>query len=271
MINNEAGQTPQPRDPISQVDTAMMIAAALEERYPNALAQIIAIVKALGRTQSRELLTKTLEIEANGGMMLPDNSRRKTPGGVFFHLAYTTGQPKPGKQLTRPQDHTKKPKNGVVQTMQLNDTSKSQSGTEKPLLQQTAIIFSWDDRIATVTEAEAEKGSANVKITLVGRPGKIINKGQFVMTLMESSKVPMLPKGLPTPANMTTKYGVYIATKQWNKVSEAMQDQEDVLIIEGFPKFDVESGSIAVFVTNITTKKQQMAKKQAQSKVGQEA
>jgi molybdopterin-guanine dinucleotide biosynthesis protein len=63
---------------------------------------------------------------------------------------------------------------------------------------------------------------------------------------------------------MTTKYGVYIATKQWNKVAEAIQDTEDALIIEGFPKIDTETSTIAVFTTNITTKKQQMAKKQSQ-------
>jgi hypothetical protein len=266
MIDNETEQTPAPRDPFSQAETATIIADALGETAFSARAQITRIVRALGRTQSRELLAKTLEIETNGGVMLPDNSRRKTPGGIFFHLAYTTGKPKPGKTLERPQDRVKKPKNGAAQSSQSNDTPKAQKATEKP--QHPAMVFTWDNRIAIIKEAEETKGTANVKITLIGRPGKIIDKGQFVMTVMESSKVPMLPKGLPMPTNMTTKYGVYIATKQWNKVVEAIQDPEDALIIEGFPKIDTETSTIAVFATNITTKKQQMAKKQPQTASG---
>jgi molybdopterin-guanine dinucleotide biosynthesis protein len=52
--------------------------------------------------------------------------------------------------------------------------------------------------------------------------------------------------------------------KQWNKVAEAIQDPEDVLIVEGYPQLDLETRSIAVFATNTTTKKLQMAQKQAQ-------
>jgi hypothetical protein len=53
------------------------------------------------------------------------------------------------------------------------------------------------------------------------------------------------------------------ASKQWKKVEEAIKDPEDVLIVEGFPKTDPEVSAIAVFATNVTTKKLQMAKKQS--------
>ena len=68
-----------------------------------------------------------------------------------------------------------------------------------------------------VKEAENEKGQATVKITVIGRPGKIVDKGSCIVTMMESTKVPMLPKGLPTPTHVPTKYAVYIASKQWKK------------------------------------------------------
>jgi hypothetical protein len=58
---------------------------------------------------------------------------------------------------------------------------------------------------------------------------------------------------------------VYIASKQWKKVEEAIKDPEDSLIIEGFPKIDQEMSAIAVFASNVTTKKLQMAKKQPQA------
>jgi hypothetical protein len=257
MINNETApeQPAQTQREPSQAETAAIIADALGETAEAPRRNIVRIVHVLGRTQARALLAKTMEIEANGGIMLPDNSRRRTVGGIFFHLAYTTGQPKPGKTLERPVFRAKKPKNGDAQPKQANEKAQ----------QQPATVFTWDDRIAIINEASTEKGNATtVKITLVGRPGKILDKGQFIVTVMESSKVPALPKGLPTPTNMTTKYAVYVAAKQWKKVADAIQDPEDALIIEGFPKIDPETSAIAVFTTNITTKKQQMAKKQSQ-------
>jgi hypothetical protein len=116
-----------------------------------------------------------------------------------------------------------------------------------------------------VKEAEIEKGNANVKITVIGRPGKIVDKGTCIVTVMENIKVSTLPKGLPTPTNVPTKYAIYIASKQWAKVKATIADPEDVLIIEGFPKTDPEVSAIAVFATNVTTKKLQMAKKQPQA------
>ena len=56
---------------------------------------------ALGRTQARALLTETIRIEEQGGMMVPDGSRRRTPGGVYLYLVYTQGVPKPGRVLNR--------------------------------------------------------------------------------------------------------------------------------------------------------------------------
>jgi len=82
------------------------------------------------------------------------------------------------------------------------------------------------------------------------------------MTVMEESRTPALPKGLPTPTSTPTTYAVYIASKQWAKVKDAIADPEDVLIVDGFPKTDAQVTAIAVFATNITTKKLQMSKKQ---------
>jgi len=48
------------------------------------------IVDRCGVEKTRELFQQTLEIEENGGIMLTDGSRRRTPGGVFFHLVKET-------------------------------------------------------------------------------------------------------------------------------------------------------------------------------------
>jgi hypothetical protein len=79
--------------------------------------------------------------------------------------------------------------------------------------------------------------------------------------LLRFSRCATRGKGLPTPTSTPVKYAVYIAAKQWNKVREAIQDPEDALIIEGFPKTDPEVSAIALFCTNITTKKLQQAQR----------
>lgn len=237
-------QRSKPAQEPSQEETANMIADQLGETEETPRTQILSIVRALGRTQARALLQQTLDLEAEGGMTVLDGSRRRTPGGVYFHLAYTTGKNKRnGKPLKRPA------------------VKKSEGETPQP---EPMAVFAWKDRIAALQEAEVEKGNANVKITVVGRPSKIVDRGTCVVTVMESRKVPALPKGLPTPTGAPTKYSVYISSKQWKKVAEAIADPEDVLIIEGFPTTDPQTSSIAVFATNTTTKKLQIAQKEAQ-------
>lgn len=237
--------------------TALMIAQTLGETGQAVRQQIQRIVWALGPTAAQSMLEQTLQIEQNGGMMLRNGSRRRTPGGVFFHLVYTTGQPQEGRTLGMPV--SKKPKE--EQTHQASKQQVKQP-IPKPAPQEIPL-FRWEDRIKAIKEAKNEKGQINVKITVIGRPGKIVDRGSCIITVMESTKVPTLPKGLPTPTSVPTKYVIYIASKQWKKVEEAIKDPEDMLIIEGFPKTDPEVSAIAVFTTNVTTKKLQMAKKQS--------
>src|SRR5207247_6545673 len=89
-----------PREP-SQLETAKMIANRLGETDHFPRKQIVDLVKVLGRTQARALLERTLEIEANGGMLTKNKKQKRTLGGIFFHLAYTTGTPKEGKILKK--------------------------------------------------------------------------------------------------------------------------------------------------------------------------
>lgn len=230
---------------LSQQETAITIADQLGETASGPRMQIGRIVRTLGRTQAQALLQETLEIEAGGGMMLPDNSRRRTIGGIYFHLVYTKGKPKEGKHLQRPMH--KKP------------TSESQPP-------QLIATFTWKDRIDAIRKIEEKKGNANVKITLVGRPGDLASHGACITTAMESTKIPTLPRGLPVPPSIATKYTVYIAAKQWKKVEQAITDPEDVLIVEGYPQIDMQTNTIAVFTTNVTTKKLQQAKKLPEGK-----
>jgi hypothetical protein len=259
LRNRDKHASQQQTEP-SVHEVASIIAQALGETESAAQEQLQRIVWALGQTAAREILEQTLQIEQNGGMMLRNGSRRRTAGGVFFHLVYTTGQPLQGRRLQRPASQKPKPEK---QAQEPSDQQPKQKIPKQP--SDSPSLFQWDNRREAVKEAENEKGQATVKITVIGRPGKIVDRGSCILTMMESTKVPMLPKGLPTPTNVPTKYAVYIASKQWKKVEEAIKDPEDTLIIEGFPKTDPEVGAIDVFATNVTTKKLQMAKRQPQA------
>jgi hypothetical protein len=229
----------QPATNITADEVEQTIAERLGETEPEPLKLLHKVVMKLGPEQALAFLKETQEIEAQGGLLLPDGSRRRTPGGVFFYLVRTKG-PKPVRFLFWKQ-------------------KQGQAITSPP------PAFTWADRIAALDEIGAEKGAAStVKITVIGRPGKIIDRGTCVVTNLLSTKVPSLPKGLPTPPNVATTYTLYIASKQWRRVAEAMKDPEDTLIVEGFPQLDAQTGSIAVFATNTTTRKLLQAQRQTQ-------
>jgi hypothetical protein len=67
------------------------IAEALGEKEPWPRRLIHIIVKHTGPDQALTFLHQALEIEQKGGMMLPDGKRRRSVGGIFFHLVKTQG------------------------------------------------------------------------------------------------------------------------------------------------------------------------------------
>ena len=104
-----------------------------------------------------------------------------------------------------------------------------------------------------------------MKVTLIGRPTKTVERSEFTLLLMNhAGPLPSLPKGIPVPTKVPeTSYVVYIGAKQWKNVKEALQNPDDTLIIEGTQFYDKEYEAIAVFATNTTTKQLQQAKRQS--------
>ena len=73
--------------PAKQPDSTMeRIAVALGETETQPLTHIARIVRTLGEERTMALLARAEAVEAQGGMTLPDGTRR-TKGGVFFRLA----------------------------------------------------------------------------------------------------------------------------------------------------------------------------------------
>jgi phosphorylated adapter RNA export protein len=66
--------------------TIQQLTTSLEETQPKALRQIERMVRQLGVEEALRYLAETERIEAEGGIMLPDGSRRRSKGGVFFFL-----------------------------------------------------------------------------------------------------------------------------------------------------------------------------------------
>ena len=206
------------------------IAQQLGETQPWPLNQIRRIVQRLGPEAAFAFLHEAHQIEAQGGLMLPDGSRRRTLGGVFFFLV---------RERVTPEDRA-------------------------------AIFPSWPKRPEapppppeTLPNLSGELRT--VKLTLLGRPGPITTSPTgTITTTLQSSNVPALPKGLPAPPRTPTPYTVYIAPKQWAKVAAALSNPEDVLIVEGFPATDPARPGITVFATNVTTKQLQQAQRAAQ-------
>jgi hypothetical protein len=71
---------------MSREAAAAAIAEKLGETDATPLKQIDQIIEALGEARALELLEQTMQIEAQGGMTVANGSRRRSPGGVFFHL-----------------------------------------------------------------------------------------------------------------------------------------------------------------------------------------
>ncbi len=84
LLSQVTQEAPKAPHDIEAAITA--IAEMVDETQPAALAQIGRIVQHLGIAFAREILAETQRIESQGGMLIQDGSRRRTPGGVFFYL-----------------------------------------------------------------------------------------------------------------------------------------------------------------------------------------
>ena len=90
-----------------------------------------------------------------------------------------------------------------------------------------------------------------MKITVVGRPNSVAERGPVVLVGLRSERAPSLPKGLPAPAQPTA-YLLLIARKQWDKVAASVRRPDDALIVEGYPTLDARFPGITVLATRAT-------------------
>ncbi len=78
---------------------AAAIAIQLQETEPGVLIQISRILERMGSEFVQTVLTDTLRLKAEGGMLTEDKQRRRTPGGVLFYLVRGRVSPEDRKAL----------------------------------------------------------------------------------------------------------------------------------------------------------------------------
>lgn len=228
---------------------ATQIATQLGETAFAPRRQIQRIVAVLGVAKTQALLAEALAIEARGGLLLPDGSRRRTTGGVFFHLVKARVTARQRWLLFRRLPPSRAKGNQRVPA-------------EPPL--------TWASRLPAARAALQQQGAIeDVKIILVGRPGVVVARPNCVIAALSSTRGPSLPKGLPAIPETPTNYTVYIAHQHWARVAELMANSEDSLVIEGWAAYDPELEGIAVFATFVTTRLLRAQQKRQQA--GEEA
>ncbi len=232
---------------------ARAFAAVLGETMPPPLRIITRVVDRLGPARARALLGQALTVEAQGGLTLPDGTRR-TPGGVFFFLVRTSDE------VSRADKEYIFPRRAVTPG---TAAAAAATGTPSPA---PPAPLTWTDETyrALAPQLQQDPGRiATVKITVIGRPGTAVEQGTAVALALVSQTVPDLPKGLPEPP-AGTRYTVFVARKQWAKIAAALAaDPEDAAIIEGYAALDPRVDGIAVYATGATTKRTQAAKRAA--------
>ena len=235
------------------------LAVQLGETHHGPIAQIRRVIEHAGAEMATTAADDAIRMVAAGEMLRADGSPR-TPGGIFFALVR--------QRVDRALIPTIFPSAAAVRRAR-----EARGEAPLPPRPQTAPeaapgptlpAFRWDDKAAIYRELAAEKGTVqSMKVTLIGRPGRVVEKQDLVITMMTQMDPPKsFPKGVPAPPATPTVYTVYIGAKQWKNVAEAMQNPEDRLIIEGFAAFDPGLEGMAVFVTNTTTKLLQQQKRQ---------
>lgn len=219
------------------------VADTLGETSDQARNQIFRTLLYGGVKLGLEALAKAVEIQANGGMMVLDGSRPRTFGGVFFFCA---------RELM-----TFEQRGRVFYYGQMTAEDRQK--------QLDACIQVWNDRLAMLEGLLEERGEIrNVRVTLVGRPGKVEIRSDVVVTTMEyAPRSIQLPKGVPPIPETPSVYLIYISAKQWRKVEQYLSKPEDLFVIEGITAFDPQSGMMVIYTTSITTKMAEAAKRAA--------
>ena len=214
----------------------------LGEKSGKPLQQIALLIEKCGLDFVKKMMAETEATEAAGGLRTQDGKRRRTKGGVFFFLA---------KGQMDPQYRT----DIFPNLIRHGDGSIMPPGLD------------WADRIAHMRALREQAGRINnLTVTLTGRPGDLHIEGSSVMTVIKQERVkaPPYPKGVPpfSAVDGITNYYVFMGLRHWLKVEKALENENDMLVVEGSAVYDPQLEGITILSTGVTTKVLEQQKRQ---------
>src|SRR6266700_5438169 len=178
------------------------------------------VIVILGCEMASALLARTLATEQQGGMMLPDGTRRRTPGGVFFLLAKQVCTPEQKERLFPVRNWAA----FRQKRREKKQREREQAPAQAPKAHEKLRKVERPQPVDMPAEHKQAQKGTTVKITLIGRPASgVREQPTYAVMIFQQTGQPQLPKGLPAPSGEPTNYVVYIATKQWKKVEAAIE------------------------------------------------
>lgn len=225
-------------------DLARRIANELDEQEPGQQALIRRVVCHLGVDISLVFLLQAQETEKQGGMLLADGKTRRTPGGVFFRIV---------------KDHAPQHGHPNIHTLFWQRPERKGPPPLPTPPKEHPDPLTWPERLGIVREL-AERGNTGMISTailkVIGKATEHTNHpGGCTVLRLTSTIQPAVPRGVPAPQETPTIYIVYLGNRLWGRIEKAAADPEDEIIIEGFPQFDGETGTIALYARKSTSKK----------------
>lgn len=223
--------------PTDHQTAATDIATQLDEPTGHVIKQIERIIENLGEATAYESLAKAQALLAEGGILTQDGKRKRTPAGTYFFLVrgnITAAQHIAIWPEHRLPGHLRPPK------------------YKPPRLP-------WSEARPLIASAllDPEGTAMSVKLTLIGRPGRIIEKEHVVITTLVSQITPSIPRGVPKAPEKPTVYLVFISRKQWDRVAKTIADDESAqLLVMGHPVLDQKTEAIVVLGQSVKIKDQ---------------
>jgi outer membrane murein-binding lipoprotein Lpp len=224
---------------------AAKIGEALGETSPKPVAQIRQLIEKCGLPFVEKIMAETEAIEAEGGLLTHDRKRRRSKGGVFFYLA--KGQ-----------------MDAELRAQIFPNFGKGGDGTIAP------PGIDWEERVKPMKALRPDAGQiSGLMVTLSGRPRKLHIDGSSVMTVLEQRQVkaPPYPKGVPhfDTIDGITSYYVFMSLRHWRRVEKALEDETDLLVVEGSAVYDAALEGVTILSTRVSTKKLDYQKRKAKT------
>ncbi len=141
---------------------ATEIAAQLGETHAGERATIWCAVRTLGTERAHAFVAQALEVEANGGMLVPDGSRRCTLGDIFFYLVHAQVSDDEAMQINpgwRGQGWKKR---------------KQPNVTNAASAPPTLLPFVWEEAAPIIAEITANVGEAVVPLNIVDNSATLV-------------------------------------------------------------------------------------------------